>query len=81
MTNDTRLSEGQFAEKSIQLFKDETNGKYDGLVDITPRVYFTGADRARGYVWNFEAQVAGNVARTVQNTIITATRKVATTTV
>jgi hypothetical protein len=66
MTNEDRLTESQFIERSNAKLLALVAGKYDNRVVVTPNAYFLPADSARGYSWVMDAIIEGNVMKTVQ---------------
>lgn len=75
LSGNTDLTQAQFVDRSNKLFLEMTDGRYDDRVILEPRTYFTAADDARGYSWNMEAIVYGNVSKNVGSTTVTVRRQ------
>ena len=74
MTGRSDLTPAQFADESNRVFNSKVAGRYDNRVIVIPLTFFTAADNARGYSWEFTAQVYANVEETV-DTINLVTRR------
>lgn len=59
------LPDGEFVQKSNKILGDITSGIYDDRVVVVPNTYLSPDDQARGYSWQNEAIVYGNVMKTV----------------
>lgn len=74
LVGNSKLSPLEFIQKSNDLVRELTKGKYDGRVTIVPRTYQTPADEARGYSWALEIIMYGQHNRTVGRLNITSRR-------
>lgn len=54
---------------------EQTTGRYNGRVDVTPRSYYTVADQRRGYSWTTDITMAGQSAKLVETLSIIAERR------
>ena len=65
LSGDSRRTPAEFIEESNRLFTELVEGRYDDRVIVTPETFFTAADEARGYSWEMNAIIYGNVMKTV----------------
>lgn len=54
-----------FIRRSLADFGRLTANRYADRVVIRPRVFFTPDDTTRGFSWNMEVEVGGNISKTV----------------
>lgn len=54
---------------------EQSNGRYDGRVDVIPRSYYTAGDEARGYSWHTDITFRGQGIKTVETLTIISERR------
>jgi len=74
-TGNSKLTNTQFIARVDRYINDQTTGKYDNRVDVTPKSYYTTDDSARGYSWHTDIQFAGQGMKTVQTLTVVASRR------
>lgn len=74
-TNDSQMSDDLYVAEVDNWIVEQTTGRYDGRVDVTPRSTYTLLDRLRGYSWTTDIEMAGQNAKTVATLSITGTRR------
>lgn len=65
LVGDAKLTTKQFIDQSNRIILEQTEGRYDGRVTITPDTFFTKADETRGYSWHCRIHMYANNMRTV----------------
>ena len=77
-TGNSKLTNDQFVQRVDAYISEQTNGRYDGRVDVVPRSYYTAFDEQRGYSWHTDITFRGQGMKTVETlTIISERREVA----
>ena len=74
-TGNSKLTNGQLADRIEKFVDEQTVGKYDGRVNIIPRAYYTKLDTALGFSWHLDITMQGDNARTVEHLTILAERR------
>lgn len=74
-TGRTDLTNAQFEERHNDRFLELVAGRYDNRVTITSDTYHTAADEVRGYSWSHDANIYGNVMKTVATMKVIARRQ------
>lgn len=71
MTGNSKLSDEQFLERSDERISQMVAGRYDSRAIITPRTYYTGPDKQRGYSWSCEIDMeVGNMKTAGSFTVV-----------
>lgn len=76
LTNDTSMTQDEFAAESDRLFADMVLHRYGPYLNVEGSTTFTPRDTAAGYIWTHTAIVRGNVAKTVGDLKIIAKRNI-----
>ena len=71
----SKLTNGQFRTRINKFVEEQTTGKYDGRVDVTPNAYFTELDKALGTHWHLDIAMAGQSSKNVEHLSILAQRR------
>lgn len=79
-TGDSQKTNLQFLKSVDDYIVEQTTGRYDNRVDITPKSQFTKADEQRGYSWHTDITMAGQGMKTVETLTIIAERRASETT-
>lgn len=75
LAGDTKLTDGQFYQKSNKIIEDFTKGRFDGRVIIEAETYKSDEDKQRGYSWTTKLHMYANNMRTVGTYTVTANRR------
>ena len=77
--NEVSGAQGYSDAELIQMVNEKitakTEGRYDGLVDITPEAYFTAEDKSNGFSIHVKIHMSGDVMDTVGQFTIVAHRR------
>lgn len=71
----SKLTNGQFANRINRFVGEQATGKYDGRVDVTPNAYYTELDKALGTHWHLDIIMAGQGSKNVEHLSIIAQRR------
>lgn len=74
-TGDSKRANEVFVGLVDEYITEQTNGRYDGRVDVIPRSYYTAADEARGYSWHTDITFQGQGIKTVETLTIISERR------
>jgi hypothetical protein len=71
------MTSAELADAVVEYVKNETDGGaiFANSYNVKPAVFYTAQDEQRGYTWNLDIEIAGNVRKTVMITSISAVRK------
>jgi hypothetical protein len=75
LTGTSKLTRGQFIERSNTLISEKTQGRFDDRVIVVPNTYFTDFDQALGYSWSCDIELYLNNMMTVGTYTIVARRR------
>ncbi len=73
-TGTTGVTNEVFAARVERFIAEQVTGIFDDMFVITPRVYYTDSDLARGYSWHTEIKIESPMMKTVQVLNLTARR-------
>lgn len=68
------LTNAQLSERVVKDVMDMTNGRFDDRYVIVPEVYFTNADKQRGYSWSLRIKIYAPNMKTVMTLSVQALR-------
>ena len=74
LSGTTRLTNGQFIERSNALIVSNTQDRFDGRFIIQPETFYTPADAQRGFSWGSKIHIYANNMKTVGTMTIVAHR-------
>lgn len=72
---DSKSTNEQHVGRVDEYITEQTNGRYDGRVDVSPRSYYTAGDEARGYSWHTDITFSGQGIKTVETLTIISERR------
>lgn len=72
---DSKRPNEVFIGRIDEYITEQTNGRYDGRVDVIPRSYYTAADEIRGYSWHTDITFRGQGIKTVETLTIISERR------
>ncbi len=74
LSGTSRLTNGQFIERSNRLIVSNTQDRFDGRFIIQPETFYTPADAQRGFSWGTKIHIYANNMKTVGTMTIVAHR-------
>lgn len=74
LTGISKLTKGQFIERSNRLIEERTSGRFDGRVVIVPETFQTENDDQRGHSWSCKIHMYGNNMMSVGSFTVVAHR-------